>query len=177
MRKAIIVGALAIAFVLPVLAEDPAGAVLDKKVGGALLDGIAKVFYDIAATGSGMPKDIEEMLAASMSDARKAKEQKQIDAVFFARYQRLLAVIKMVIAPDPGGILVPIIDQELRRFVNEILGEDYKGTGSGAINQVANAIADELVNLRLYLDNVEIKARLRREYDEKLRNAPSTKKK
>ena len=73
----------------------------------------------------------------------------------------------MTMAPDPGGILVPVLDQELKRFVTEILGEEYKGTGPGAIGQVANAIADEIVNLQLHLDNVETKAKLRKAFDEK----------
>ena len=112
-----------------------------------------------------------------MGEARKAKEQSKIDAVFYARYQRLLGIIKLVMAPDPGGILVPVIDQELKRFVTEVLGEEYKGTGPGAIGQVANAIADEIVNLRLYMDNVEIKARLRKEFDEKFNDVVPAKKK
>jgi hypothetical protein len=178
MKRTIVVLALALAFVLPVLAEDPVPAALDKKVGGALIDGIAKIFHDMAMTGSKADeKKIEEFLVSTMGEARKAKEQKQIDGVFLTRFQRILAVIKMVIAPDPGGILIPIIDQELRRFVTEVLGEEYKGTGPGAIGQVANAIADEMVNLKLYMDNVELKAKLRNEFDEMLRNAPQEKKK
>jgi len=167
--------------VIPLLAEGPDPAAFDKKVGAALLDGIARVFHEMAVGPSGSKEDrqkqIEDYLVSSMGEARKAKEQKQIDAVFFARYQRLLGIIKLVMAPDPGGILVPIIDQELKRFVTEVLGEEFKGTGAGAIGQVANAIADEMVNLRLYMDNVEIKARLRKEFDEKFNDAGPVKKK
>lgn len=168
-------------FAVPLLAEVPDPAAFDKKVGSALLDGIARVFHEMAVRPSGSKEDrqkqIEDYLISSMGEARKAKEQKQIDAVFYARYQRLLGVIKLVMAPDPGGILVPIIDQELKRFITEVLGEEYQGKGSGAIGQVANAIADEMVNLRLYMDNVEIKARLRKEFDEKFNDLVPAKKK
>mgnify|MGYP001128715532 CR=1 FL=1 len=164
-----------IVFVVPLRAEGPDPAAFDKKIGGALLDGIARIFHEMAATGGkDSLKQIEDVLVGSMNDARKAREQNQIDAVFLARYQRMLGIIKLVMAPDPGGILVPIIDQELKRFVSEILGEEFKGNGPGAIGQVANAIADEMVNLRLYMDNVEIKAKLRKEMDEKF-SGPSKK--
>lgn len=166
---------------IPLLAEVPDPAAFDKKVGGALLDGIARVFHEMAASPTGTKEDrqkqIEDFLVASMGEAKKAKEQKQIDAVFFVRYQRVLGIIKLVMAPDPGGILVPIIDQELKRFVSEVLGEEFRGTGSGAIGQVANALADEMVNLRLYMDNVEVKAKLRKEFDEKFNDLVPEKKK
>jgi len=162
---------------VPLAAEIPDPAAFDKKVGAALLDGIARIFHEMAVSGSkDTLKQIEAYLISSMNEARKAKEQNQIDAVFLARYQRMLGIIKLVIGPDPGGILVPIIDQELKRFVTEVLGEEFKGTGPGAIGQVANAIADEMVNLRLYMDNVEIKARLRKEFDEKFSDAAPKKK-
>lgn len=163
---------------LPLLAEGPDPAAFDKKFGGALLDGIVRVFHDIAATGSRSDlKKIEDFLVSSMGEARKAREAKQIDAVFFARYRRLLGIVKLTMAPDPGGILAPMLDQVLNGFVTEILGEEYKGIGAGAIHQVANAIADEIINLKLYMDNVEIKARLRKEFDERLGEAALDKKK
>lgn len=157
-------------FSAPLLASQPGDAAKSKEVGYALLESIAITFRDLAVNGR--PKDetvnrIERFLVNSMAEARKAKEKKQIDPVFFARYGRLLAIIKLSMAPDPGGILVPIIDQELRRFVNEVLGEDYKGSGPEAIGQVARAIAEETINLHLHLDNVEAKAKLWKSFEEK----------
>ena len=181
MRKSIAVLMLTLAFIVPAMAEVPDPAAFDKNVGGALLDGIARVFHEMAVGPTGSKEDrqkqIEDYLISSMGEARKAKDQKQIDAVFFSRYQRLLGIIKLMMAPDPGGILVPVIDQEVKRFVTEVLGEEFKGMGSGAIGQVANAIADEMVNLRLYMDSVEIKARLRREFDQKFSESTPAKKK
>jgi len=158
----------------PLLAREPGDAPGEKEVGYALLESIAKTFHDLAAGGSKDEtiKRIERFLVNSMADARKAKEMKQIDPVFFARYSRLLAIIKLSMAPDPGGILVPIIDQELKRFVNEVLAEDYKGSGLEAIGQVARAIAEETINLHLHLDNVEAKAKLWKSFEEKYREKP-----
>lgn len=156
------------AVAMPVWAEDPVLPAIDKKAGSALLDSIARLFRDMAAQGAGTKDErlqrIEQFLIQSMQEAKKAREQNQIDPVFYARYQRLLGIIKMTMAPDPGGILVPILDQELKRFVSEVLGEDYKGPG--AIGQVANAIADEIINLQLHLDNFETKAKLRKAFDD-----------
>jgi hypothetical protein len=171
MSKKILCLIVLAALVSPLLAEDPVLPAMDKKVGAALLDSIARLFADMAAHGTGTKEDrlkrIEDFLVQSMNEAKKAKDLNQIDPVFFARYRRLLGIIKMTMAPDPAGILVPVLDQEIKRFVYEVLGEDYKGTGPGAIGQVANAIADEMVNLQLHMDNVETKAKLRKAFDEK----------
>jgi hypothetical protein len=175
MMKKLLCLTVLVALAMPIWAEDPALPAIDKKVGTALLDSIARLFHDMATQGTGTKDDrlrrIEEFLIQSMQEAKKAKEQSQVDPVFFARYQRLLGVIKMTMAPDPGGILVPVLDQELKRFVYEVLGEEYKGSGPGAIGQVANAIADEIVNLQLHMDNFETKARLRKAFDEKFTGA------
>ena len=68
-----------------------------------------------------------------------------------------------------------MFNEELSRFVREVLGQEYKGSGPEAIGQVAGAIADELINLRLYLDNIETKEILRKAWDEKM-SAPGNKK-
>jgi hypothetical protein len=180
MKKMVLCLILSAVLAVPVLAEDPAAPGIDKKVGSAFLDGIAKVFHDMATGQAGSREDsvkrIDDFLVQSMSEATKAKEQNQIDAVFFVRYRRLLGVIKLIMAPDKSGILGPVIDQEIRHFVYEVLGEDFKGTGSGAIGQVANALADEMVNLQLYMDNIETKARLRKAFDEKFSGVTPKKK-
>lgn len=154
-------------FVVPLLAEEPGAVAVDKKVGYALLDAIAQTFHEMAMTGTGEVEKVTQAIQKFMADARKAKEQNQIDAVFFRRYRRVLAIIKLAIAPDPSGILGHMIDQELSSFVYEVLGEDWKGSGPGAIGQVAKAIADEIINLHLYLDDLEAKSKLWKIYEEK----------
>ncbi len=146
----------------------PTASPVDKTVGYALIDAVGQMFHKMAATGTGGADVINKAVEGFMADAQKAKAQKQVDPVFFVRYARILAIIKIAAAPDPQGILVPMFDDELRRFVREVLGEDYKGTGPEAIGQVANALADELVNLHLYLDDIEAKEKLRKAWDEKM---------
>lgn len=159
------------ALAMPVWAEDPIPPTIDKEVGAALMESMVQLFGRMAGqtvyTKEERLRAIEDFLVQSMNEAKKARDHNQIDPVFFVRYQRLLGIIKMTMAPDPAGILVPILSQEIKRFVYEVLGEEYKGTGPGAIGQVADAIADEMINLQLHLDNVETKAKLRKAFDEK----------
>lgn len=156
---------------IPVLAEESAGVPVDKSVGYTLLDSLGQTFYEMAVSGSGGPERLMSAIKKLMGDARRAKDQKQIDGVFFARYNRILAIIKLAISPDPDGILLPIISPELDHFVMDILAEPRKSSGPEAINQVANAIADEIINLHLYLDNIETKEKLRKAWEEKFAGA------
>ncbi len=175
LRKILCVGILCI-LVLPVLAEDPAATPVDKKAGYALLDSIGQMFHEMAMTGAGSQEKLEKGILQFMADAKKAKEQKRIDPIFFQRYAHLLAIIKLIVAPDPGGILGSIIDRELNQFVGEVLGEDWKGSGAGAIGQVADAIAYEIIDLQMYLDNLEMREKLRKDWDKKFSDALPKKK-
>jgi hypothetical protein len=153
---------------MPVLAEDSPGASIDKKVGHALLDAITTQFREMAISGSGGPERVDKALQQFMTDARKAKDQKQIDQVFFARYRRIVAVMKLAIIHDPSGILGAITEQEIAHFVNDILGEEMKATPSSqALGQVAMAISEEILNLHLYLDDFEAKEKLREAFNKK----------
>jgi hypothetical protein len=168
--------ALLAALIIPVFAEDQAVPIGDKKVGYALLDGIGQMFHQMAATGAGVPDTLEKGIQQFMADAKKAKAQNQINPVFYRRYAYLLAVIKMVAAPDPGGILSPVIDRELGQFVGNVLGEEWKRSGGEALGQVANAIAYEIIDLQMYVDNLEAREKLRKAWDEKFLKATPAKK-
>jgi hypothetical protein len=174
MRKRVFSLFILIFFAVPLLAREPGAGAVDKKVGYALLDAIAQTFHEMSVTGTGGVEKVTQAIQKFMADARNAIEQNQIDAVFFGRYRRILAIIKLAVAPDTSGILGHMIDQELSSFVYEVLGEDWKGSGPEAIGQVAKAIADEIINLHLYLDDVEAKAKLWKIYEEKY--APQEKK-
>ncbi len=168
--------ALLAALIVPVFAEDHAVQVGDKKVGYALLDAVGQMFHQMAMTGSGGPGVLETGIQKFMADAKKARDQKQLNPVFYRRYVHLLAVIKIVMDPDPGGILSRLIDRELSQFVGDVLGEDWKGSGPGAIGQVANAIAYEIIDLQMYLDNLEAREKLREAWDKKFTDATPKKK-
>jgi hypothetical protein len=176
MFKKLLCAVLFAALTISAFAADPTSPADSKKAAYALLDGIGQMFHQMAVTGTGGAEKLEKGLQQFMADAKKAKGQDQINPVFYRRYTYLLAIIKMVVAPDPGGILVPVIDRELGQFVANVLGEDWKGSGPGAIGQVANAIAYEIVDLQMYMDNLEAREKLRKAWDDKFNEAAPPKK-
>lgn len=142
--------------------DTPAGP--KEKAGYGLLDLFVTAFRDMTAKGT--PDTLEPTLLKISSELKKSREAGEIDAVFYGRLGRVLAVVKLIIAPDPGGMLGPVINRELFFFVQEITGEDFKGgEGAAAINQVANAIAEEILNLQIYLDTKDTREALRKKLD------------
>lgn len=145
--------------------DNPAGP--KEKAGYGLLDQFITAFRDMAAKGT--PDTLEPTLLKMASELKKARETGGIDTVFYARLSRVLAVTKLVITPDPGGMLGPVINRELFFFVHDITGEDFKGgEGAAAINQVANAMAEEILNLQIYLDTKDTREALRKKLDDRI---------
>ena len=138
----------------------------NEKAGYALLDLFINSFRDMANRGSG---DLEPTLLKMADELRQARNEGDIDAVFYARLSRVLALTKLVIVPDPGGILEPVINREMLFFVHDITGEDLNREGGPkTIGQVANAIAEEILNLQIYLDTKDRREALRKKLDERI---------
>ena len=139
--------------------------------GAALLDLFIDNLSDIAQRRT--PEDIEKRLQEVMIEANKAREAKTIDPVFFLRFNRMLAVTKLVIVPDPGGILAPVIEVVLGAFVQDKTGRSFReGKGPEAVNMVANALAQEIINLQIYLDTLDRRQALQKKIDEKMSKSP-----
>ncbi len=173
MKKTLIgvLGIVALALGLSA-AEDPAAP---QKAGYALLDSYVRGFQRIAAEGTS-GEAFEASIETIATEAKKAREAAEIDLVFSARFARLLALTKLLLRPDPGGVLKPVIDREIADFLKDVTGEDLAtGTGPAAIAQVANALAEEVVNLQIYLDTLEKRQAVRRKLDEGM--TPQSKKK
>ena len=126
------------------------------KSGSALLD----LFLDnLGEMGrGGTPEGLEKRLQEMMAAARKARETNLIDQVWFLRFNRMLAITKLMITPDNGLILGVIIDDVLGSFVQDKLGhrhfDETEGIGP-AIGYVAEALSVELINLQIYLDTTK----------------------
>ena len=136
---------------LALAAEEPAP--VSKKAGYALIDLYVNSFKNMGQTGTSQTLDAE--LNKMMSEAKKAKAAGDIDAVFLARYARIIAVTKLITLKDPEKAIAPILNAELGRFVMDVLGEDFETEGPIAIGQMANAIAFAIVDLQIYLDTLE----------------------
>lgn len=126
------------------------------------MDKVISTFKGMAEKGTGGREKVIPALEEMMADAKKAKDQEQIDPVFFNRYNRLLMVMKLFLVEDEEGILKPVIEREVGEFVWDVEGIKLEGSGKKTIGFVSQAIADELVNLHLYLDNIEKKMELRK---------------
>jgi hypothetical protein len=138
-----------------------------ERAGYALLDLFITSFRDMVTKGTS--EALESTLLKMASELNKARETGEIDAVFYARLGRILAMTKLVIVPDPGGMLAPVINREMLFFVHDITGEDLNREGGPAvIGQVANAIAEEILNLQIYLDTKDKREALRKKLDEKI---------
>ena len=157
--------------VLLVLALAPAAAAEGlpdpkEKAGYALLDLYVKSFQEMATKGTGGAEVLDGYLAAMAKELQKARAEKAVDPVFDARFARMLALTKLFVRPDPEGILKPVIDRELAAFLRDVTGEDpMQGGGPARIGQVANALAEEIVNLQIHLDTKGTREALRRKLE------------
>lgn len=169
------IGLLALLFVglgLAVAEDVPAAP---NKAGYALIDMYIRGFQAMATQGT-TAEGLESNLRAVATAAFDAKEAATIDQVFFSRFARILALTKLVIAPDPGNLLRPVIDREIADLIMDVTGEAVPaGAGPVAVGRVANAIAEELVNLQLYLDTLEKRQAIRKKLDESMSGSPDKK--
>lgn len=129
------------------------------------MDKVISTFKGMAEKGTGGREKVIPVLEEMMADAKKAKDQEQVDPVFFNRYNRLLMVMKLLLVEDREGILRPVIEREVGEFVWDVEGIKLQGSGKKTIGFVSQAIADELVNLHLYLDNIEKRQELRKKLE------------
>ena len=139
----------------------------------ALLDKLVLAFRTMAEKGTGGKDVVNNALNEIMATARTAKEQGQLDPVFSRRFRRILITLRLAIVEDKEGILEPLIKREIGDFVLDIYGElgvpiDKKGEPAIGIGRIAGAVAEEILNLQIYLDTKEEKAKLMEEHKKKL---------
>ncbi len=164
-KKISTLGFLAMFSLNLVAVDNPANP--KEKAGYALLDLFINSFREMATQGA--KGKLDPILLKMASELRQAQEAREIDAVFYARLSRVLALTKLVIVPDPGGVLEPVINREMLFFVHDITGEDLNREGGPkTIGQVANAIAEEILNLQIYLDTKDKREALRKKLDERI---------
>jgi hypothetical protein len=146
-----------------------------KKEGYTLLDMYIKNFQEMARQGTTV-EGFEANLQAIAAAASRAKEAAEINLVFFSRFARVLALTKLIIKPDPGNILSPVIDREIADFMKDVTGEDVVASpGAAVVGKVANAFAEELINLQIYLDTLDKREAMRKKLDEGMTGSPDKK--
>jgi hypothetical protein len=154
-------------FVLTLSAiEDGTAAPLDKKAGYALLASFRQTFREMAVTGAGGFEFVSKSFTRLSQECRQARKDGKIDALFNARFMRLLRFFWVLVVPDPGTIMAPIIDRLAADFVEGASGEQWEATNpQNKIRLAADALAQEIVSLHIYLDTWEQRAQLLKEIE------------
>jgi len=133
--------------------------------GYALLDKFILTFRQMAESGTGGRDKVFPAMDGMMTEAKQAKAQGKIEPVFYHRFTRILRVCKLSIIEDPAGTLAPLIDREIGAFIEDVKGEEVdNASNKNNIGLFADAIAEELINLKMYLDGQKEKARLKDEF-------------
>jgi hypothetical protein len=119
-----------------------------KQAGYILLNSVVVTFAELSKTGKGEEETIVRELNTWMIQARFAKDQNLIDDVFFKRYKRILAVIRLTIIKAANHAFDHLIVQEINKFD---IPQKMKG-GVYGLASVAGALAKEIQSLKGYLD-------------------------
>jgi len=141
----------------------------EEEAGFAMLTSLVASFNSLAQAGSGGYELVNQLVQERMKELKSARQQNQIDPIFYRRYHKMLVAIKLVIMDldyDSEGILNDHVGDFLTAYIYEISGEipdlpprEHRGLGA-----VAGAIAEEILNLHLYLEGKKDRARLMEEY-------------
>ena len=125
--------------------------------GYALLESLVISFSEMAETGKGGHAEVHAILQRQMAELKKARGQDQVDPLFFKRFHRILEVLMLTIreeTADPEGILDDFTLREMKDFIVDVTGAEagiplpeHRGIGT-----IAGAIAEEVINLHIYLD-------------------------
>ena len=124
-------------------------------LGKNLLDGLVAQFQNMKKQGSGGYAVMDKAIQDLMATAKNARVQKKIDLPFFRRYTRMLQIIKLAIVTneyDREGILNSLVQGEIDRFVADVSGASHPASVGRGIGPVAEALAEEIINLYMVLD-------------------------
>jgi hypothetical protein len=138
-----------------------------EKPGVDLLDGLVMQFQQMKERGRGGYTALDKSLQDLMAAAKSSCARKKIDPPFFRRYVRILQIIKLAIVTkdyDREGILNPLVQSEINRFVADVSGVEPDGKDIG-IARLADAISNEIINLHLILDCQERRAELWKKFN------------
>jgi len=143
----------------------------DNNTGYALLKSLVLAFSEMAQTGEGGYELVNRILQEKMAELKKAKSEGHVDPVFYRRYKRILVVLKLAIIDepyDPEKILNSFIVTELKSFHEDVFGTEteFPPPEHRGIGAIAGAIAQEVLNLHIYLDGLKKMEKLKSQYFE-----------
>jgi len=123
----------------------------------SLVNDVIQKFKDISVSGKIDHKAFNLFITEYLVKAKKLKKEGKIDAHFFNRYRQILGVLLLTITNNPEGILNPILRDTLEKFetLDEYILLPEKSI-SNNLASVASVISKELIDLHLYLTNINI---------------------
>ena len=125
-------------------------------VGYLLLNGVIVTFeHDKPLSPEAFKTKVFASLNRLKKEADLALSQKHIDTHFFTRYKRILLVLRLVMIKDKGiedTILDATIIEEVNKFDSQ--AKMNKGDTVGGLGSVAGAVAEELLSLKKYIDEM-----------------------
>jgi hypothetical protein len=123
-----------------------------------LLDQAGKGTIDTAALSGGVIGLAKEL--------KSAREAKRVDALFAARYSRLLSAVRQSVLADPELLYWPMYRFSMVDFIEERSGRmpdrdellsvvnDHGGSGVG-LAMLIDAVMSEVVSLHIYLETLD----------------------
>ncbi len=170
-----LIGLFSLILAASLAAAAPAGS---RDKGFDLIDMYVVMFKGLADSGTGGPDALNAALDKIMNETVKAREQAAIDPIFDHRFRRLLMVTKLAALQDKARILTPVVERELGRFIEDVEGKvlNLEGGKEGiGIGAVADALAEEIVNLQILLEGKKDRERLKREFMKSFQAGPEKK--
>jgi TonB family protein len=121
-----------------------------QRSGEALLDKLNS-FFKTLTQGALQPADTSKTLDSLKIEAADVFTDLEITEEFYDRYVRVLQIIRLVMAPPPDDPEAPKSEEEIGRFVKDILGEEWDAEAppSEKIEKFSEAVATETAALRL----------------------------
>lgn len=122
----------------------------DKKVGEALLDNVVSRLSQPGISDNEKREDIKSLLSHLWEEAKKAREDGQIDQIFYTRYKRILVVIMFnLITDEKNTIINSLIHDEIKKFDIPPIDDSQNISGIGSISR---ALSEEIKSLKRYLN-------------------------
>jgi hypothetical protein len=135
--------------------------------GKALIDKLNAMFKNMAEKPNVSETETASGLESLLAEAKKERDQKQIDPAFFKRYCRVLMILRLMVMPGKQGVLFPVFQKEFGSFAEDIDGVQIDISKKEAISDVVTAVVNEIMDLYLYSDHIKARAKLLKEFEKK----------
>jgi hypothetical protein len=150
--------------------------------GYALLDSLLVLFENLPVVKKGTEPDpkahsglteVGNRLSQLSVDSKVSWEAGVIDKIFYARYQRLLTIFKLITTPVVrGDLLKDIFLRAFDDFVWNATFEHWNWEDKDGIAKMAAAMEEEFVQMMIYLDTRQRREELKQKIGQRILPPP-----